>query len=146
MDLTTGENFPSLMIFFDFQKAFDPLEWCFLQRSLESFNFGSEFIGLVMTFYNNINSCVINNGITSDYFTLERRARKGDPLCPYLFVVAVETLTLTVGQYTAIKGITIGKDETNILQYANNTTAVLSDVIPLASFLSYSIILRSCQV
>ena len=82
-----------------------------------------------MTFYNNINSCVINNGITSDCFSLERRARKGDPLCPYLFVVAVETLTLTVGQYTAIKGITIGKDETNILQYADDTTAVLSDVI-----------------
>ena len=102
MDLATGEHFPSLMIFFDYPKAFDTLEWCFLQRSLESFNFGSEFIGLVMTFYNNINSCVINNGITSDYFTLERRVRQGDPLPPYLFVVAVETLALTVGQYTAI--------------------------------------------
>ena len=117
MDLATGEHFPNLMIFFDYPKAFDILEWCFLQRSLESFNFGSEFIGLVMTFYNNINSCVINNGITSDYFTLERRVRQRDPLSPYLFLVAVKTLAITVGQFTAIKGITIGKDETKLLQY-----------------------------
>ena len=70
MDLAE-ENFPGLMIFIDFQKAFDTIEWCYLQRCLESFNFGPEFIRWVMTFYNNIQSCVINNGITSDYFTLE---------------------------------------------------------------------------
>ena len=87
MDFTAEENFPGLMIFIDFQKAFDTIEWCYLQRCLESFNFGPEFIRWVMTFYNNIQSCVINNGITSDYFTLERRVRQGDPLSPYLFII-----------------------------------------------------------
>ena len=77
---------------------------------------------------NNVQSCVINNGITSDYFALERGVRQGDPLSPYLFVVAVETLAIAVRQNTAIKGITIGKDETKLLQYADDTTAVLSDV------------------
>ena len=46
-------------------------EWSYFQHCLESFNFGPEFIRWVMTFYNNIQSCVINNGITSDYFTLK---------------------------------------------------------------------------
>ena len=128
MDFTAGENFPGLMIFIDFQKAFDTIEWCYLQRCLESFNFGPEFIRWVITFYNNIQSCVINNGITSDYFTLERGVRQGDPLSPYLFLVAVETLAIAVRQNTLIKGITIGKDETKLLQYADDTTAVLSDV------------------
>ena len=99
MDFTAEENFPGLMIFFDFQKAFDTIEWC-----------------------------VINNGITSDYFTLERAVRQGDPLSPYLFVVGVETLAIAVRENTLIKGITIGKDETKLLQYADDTTAVLSDV------------------
>ena len=84
MDFTAEENYPGLMIFIDFQKAFDTREWCFLQRCLESFNFGLEFIRWLMTFYNNIQSCVIKNGITSDYFTLERGVRQGDPLSPCL--------------------------------------------------------------
>ena len=72
--------------------------------------------------------------------------RQGDPLSSYLFVETVEIQTIAVRQNTAISGITIGKDETKLFQYADDTTAVLSDIIPLASFLSCSMILRSCQV
>ena len=128
MDFTAEENFPGLMIFIDFQKAFDIIECCYLQRCLESSNFGPEFIRWVMTFYNSIQSCVINNGITSDYFTHERGVRQRDTLSPYLFIVAVETLAIAVRQNTTITGITIGKNETKLLQYADDTTAVLSDV------------------
>jgi len=67
----------------DFPKAFDSLERNFLQRCLESFNFGPNVIRWVMTFYKNIQSCVINNGITSNYFTIPRGVRQGDPLSPY---------------------------------------------------------------
>ena len=84
-----------------------------------TFNFGPEFIRWVMTFNNNVQSCVINNSITSDYFTLERGVRQGDPLSPNLFVVVVETLAIAVRQNTAMKGITIGKDGTKLLQYAD---------------------------
>ena len=78
-----------------------------------------------MTFYNNINSCVINNGITSDYFTLTARTTSEERAIRS----SCRNPALTVGQYIAIKGITIGKDEANILQCADDTTAVLSDII-----------------
>ena len=99
----------------------------------------------VMTFYKNIQSCVINNGITSNYFTLERGVRQRDPLSPYLFVVAVETLAITIRQNSMINGITIEKEETKLLQYADDTTAVLSDINSAHTFLSCLTILRSFQ-
>ena len=43
------------------------------------------------------------------------------------FVVAVETLAIAIRQNAAIKGISIGKEDTKLLQYADDTTAVLSD-------------------
>ena len=73
MDFTVDENIPGLLIFIDFQKAFDSLEWNFLLRCLESFNFGSSLIRRVFTFYKNIQSGVINNGIISDFFYTQAR-------------------------------------------------------------------------
>ena len=72
---------------------------------------------LVRTFYENIQSCVINNGTASDYFNLERGVRQGDPLSPYLFILAVETMAIAIRENVEIKGI----------KYADDTTAVLSD-------------------
>ena len=41
---------------------------------------------------------------------------------------AVETFTLAIRQSTEIIGIKIGGEETKLLQYADDTTAFLSDI------------------
>ena len=82
MEFTDYENIPGILIFIDFRKAFDTLEWHYLFSCLNAFNFGPDLINWVRTFYQNIQSCVINNGLASDYFTLERGVRQGDPLSP----------------------------------------------------------------
>ena len=43
-------------------------------------------------------------------------------------MIAAEVLAITVRQDKEIKGIRIGKEETKLLQYADDTTAVLSDI------------------
>ena len=35
-------------------------------------------------------SCIINGGITTKYFILERGARQGDPIFAYLFIFLLE--------------------------------------------------------
>jgi len=66
--------------------------------------------------------------MTSNFFTLERGVRQGDPLSPYLFVIAVETLAIAIRQNSDIEGIYIGEEqETKLLQYADDTTAILAD-------------------
>lgn len=51
MDYTVEENIPGLLIFIDFEKAFDSVEWDFLFKCLEDFNFGSDFLHWIKTFY-----------------------------------------------------------------------------------------------
>ena len=128
MDFTVKENIPSLMLFIDFQKAFDSVEWEFLFKCLEELNFGSDFLHWVKVFYKNIQSCILNNGRTSNFFTLERGVWQGDPLSPYLFVIAVETLAIAIRQNSDMKGIfSRDEQETKLLQYADDTTAILAD-------------------
>ena len=59
--------------------------------------------------------------MTSNFLTLERGVRQGDPLSPYLFVIAVETLAIAIRQNSEIKGIYIGDEqETKLLHYADD--------------------------
>ena len=86
-----------------------------------------DFLRWVKTFYNNIQSCAMNNGTISNFFTLGRGVRQGGPLSPYLFIIVVEILAITIRQNEGIKGIKIGNEETKLLQFADDTTAVLAD-------------------
>ena len=51
-----------MLLFIDFEKAFDSLEWGFLLMVLKSHNFGPDFVAWFSVLYANSNSSVINNG------------------------------------------------------------------------------------
>ena len=70
---------------------------------------------------------MINNGLTSQPFKLERGVRQGDPLSPYLFVVAIEILALLLRSNECIEGIKIGNDEIKTLLYADDMTVTLAN-------------------
>ena len=128
MDYTKAKKLPGILLFIDFEKAFDSLEWTFLERCLNQFGFGPDFIRWVNAFYKNIQSCIINNGFYSHYFKIERGVRQGDPLSPYLFVTAIEILAIAMRNQDDLKGIKINDLETKLLQFADDTTVVLSDL------------------
>ena len=54
--------------------------------------------------------------------------RQGDPLSTYLFVTAVEILAIAIRNKDVIKGTEINKLETKLLQFADDTTLILSDL------------------
>ena len=96
MQYTQAKKFPGILLFTDVEKAFDSLEWDYLNRCLQLFNFGPDLMRWVNTFYMNVQSCVINNGLCPHYFNVERGVRQRDPLSPYLFDICVEILAIAV--------------------------------------------------
>ena len=90
MSFTKQRNMPGAAVFLDFEKAFDSIEWNYLQKCLEIFKFGPQLQQWVKIFYNDISSCVLNNGFASKHFTLSRGVRQGCPLSGLLFIIGIE--------------------------------------------------------
>jgi len=104
MEYTKQQNIPGILLFIDFEKAFDSIDWNFMLKCLDAFGFGPTLIRWVETFYRDITSCVLNNGICTPYFELQRGVRQGDSLSPYLFIIAAEILALAIRSREDIQG------------------------------------------
>ena len=55
------KQIPGLLLFIDFEKAFDSIEWAFIEKTLNYYNFGSSLVAWFRLFYSDISSCVQNN-------------------------------------------------------------------------------------
>ena len=128
VDYTSITNKPAMMLAIDFQKAFDTLSWEFLFSSLKLYNFGNEFIEWIKICYTNISSCIINYGYCSPYFKLERGVRQGDPMSPYLFILALEILSTKIRNNKDIKGIKVTNEEIKLINYADDTTIFIDNI------------------
>ncbi len=125
---TDKEIKPGIMMAIDFEKAFDSLNWKFLDNVLQYYNFGNKFRSYIGVIYNDITSGVTNNGHVSEFFKLERGVRQGCPLSAYLFILAVEILAHKVRKHKHVKGIKVGERYIKISQLADDTTIFLEDV------------------
>ena len=125
MKFTASRNIPGLLLFLDFEKAFDTLEWAFIHKTLRYFNFGPSLIKWIKVFYCNIESCILNNGWTSNFFQLSRGVRQGCPLSPYIFILSVEVMAEAIRRRKEIVGIIVNGKEIKLSQYADDTTLIL---------------------
>lgn len=80
------------MLLLDFEKAYDRVNWTFLQQTMGRMGFSHTWIQQVMSLNLNASASIIVNGEQSTTFRLQRSVRQGCPLAPYLFLLTVDVL------------------------------------------------------
>ena len=126
MDKCQREKIEAYLMIIDFEKAFDFLNWKFIQKTLKYFNFGPNIARWIKICYKDISSCVVNNGWSTSFFHIERGVRQGCPLSPYIFILAAEILANRIRNNTNIKGIKVGDSNQVLSQYADDTSLFLT--------------------
>ena len=90
---------------------------------------------LVHKFYPNSSSCALNNGFSTGTFEIQGGVRQGDPLSPYLFIIVLEILGISLRKNDNIQGIIVDGTEIKLELFADTLTAFLRQDESLSIFL-----------
>ncbi|GKV08436.1 hypothetical protein SLEP1_g20063 [Rubroshorea leprosula] len=110
----------------DFEKAYDNVEWGFLDYMMDKLGFKVKWRNWMKECVSTATVSVLINGSPTEEFHVGRGLRQGDPLSPFLFLMVAEALSGLMRKAEEIgmlKGIQVGKGELRIshLQFADDT-------------------------
>ena len=129
IDYSDQNQLTSSIIFLDYMKAFDRVEWDWTLKCLEKFNFGTKFQSWIKMIFKNAKASILTNGFRSEYFKISRSMRQGCPISPLLYILQAEPLACAIRKNENIIGIPLpytdpgtGKQTvTKLVSYVDDT-------------------------
>ena len=128
---------PLNVLSFDQEKAFNQVNWEYLEMVLNQFQFPKNFISYIRTLYTEIESTIHINGNLTTFFEVLRGLRKGCLLSLILYILISETLGNYIESEETIEGypMPVSGEKVKHLQYADDTSAVLKDLKEIEALL-----------
>ena len=101
IDILRFRNKRLYCAFLDLEKAFDKIDRILLWEKLINTGIDGKIFRVIMNMYNNAKSCVMVDGIFSDYFSTTVGARQGENLSPILFALFINDFKdfLSIGSF-----------------------------------------------
>ena len=115
-------NKKGFLVTVDIKKGFDSVDHSFLLAVLQKYGFEERFLKWIQIPIKNQESCVVNGGITTKLFSLDRGARQGDPVSAFLFILALEVSFVLIKSNNNIKGLDIYDHNFLYTAYADDSS------------------------
>ncbi|GAU22999.1 hypothetical protein TSUD_98280 [Trifolium subterraneum] len=111
----------------DFEKTYDSVDWGYLETVMRQMAFPTLWRKWIRECVSTATASVLVNGSPTDEFPLERGLRQGDPLSPFMFLLAAEGLNVMMQamiQSSLFTGYSIGTKLPTLVshhQFADDT-------------------------
>lgn len=118
---------PSLLLSLDAEKAFERVQWHYLDMTLYKFGFCGHILSAIMAVYSCPSAQVYKSAMLSNPFLITNSTRQGFLLSPFIFNLVIEPLAEKIWSHSGISGFKFGSMEYKINLFADDVILMLTN-------------------